>query len=433
MAKPEACRWILHVDMDAFFASVEALDDPSLRGKPVIVGGEGRRAVVASCSYEARSLGVRSAMPSLEARRLCPAAVFVSPRHGRYSEVSVELHRVLNKFTPAVEGISLDEAFLDVTGALGLYGGPETIAGLIRDAVRDELALSCSVGGSRVKFISKMASKAAKPHVASDPLTGSPAAAAGRATGTFIVAEGTEIEFLHPHRVEALWGVGPATTSRLHRLGIWTVGDLAAVPALTLERILGRAQGTMLANLSRGVDTRPVVSERPTKSVSQEETFAVDRYDREGLRLEVMKLADTVASRARRGGACARTVTLKVRYGDMGTRSRSRSLDVGTDSRVEISKIALDMLENFDLEGGVRLLGVGLTNLSGSSKSAPWQPALDFPDASTPARGETGRSGAVEAAAAAVDEVRSRFGATSVMPAALLASPHRPMGPRDSP
>ena len=419
--------------MDAFFASVEALDDPSLRGKAVIVGGDGRRGVVASCSYEARSLGVRSAMPSLEARRLCPDAVFVAPRHGRYSEVSIELHRVLNTFTPAVEGISLDEAFLDVTGALGLYGGPERIAGLIRDAVRNELALSCSVGGSRVKFIAKMASKAAKPQVTRDPPAVLPAEGAGCATGTFIVAEGTEIEFLHPHRVEALWGVGPATASRLHRLGIRTIGDLAVLPALTLEGILGRAQGATLANLSQGIDNRPVVSERPTKSVSQEETFALDRYDREGLRLEVMKLADTVASRARGAGASARTVTLKVRYGDMVTRSRSRSLDVGTDSRIEISKIALDMLEGLDLDGGVRLLGVGLTNLSGSSSVAPWQPALDFSGGGTPIGGQAGRSGAAEAAAAAVDEVRSRFGATSVMPAALLASPHRPMGPRDSP
>ena len=431
--EPEARRWILHVDMDAFFASVEALDDPSLRGKAVIVGGEGRRGVVASCSYEARGLGVRSAMPSLEARRLCPEALFVAPRHGRYSEVSVELHRVLNTFTPAVEGISLDEAFLDVTGALGLYGGPATIAGLIRDAVRDELGLSCSVGGSRVKFIAKMASKAAKPQITREPPTVLATEGAGRATGTFIVADGTEIEFLHPHRVEALWGVGPATASRLHRLGIRTIGDLAAVPAMTLERILGRAQGATLANLSRGIDDRPVVSERPAKSVSQEETFAVDRYDREGLRLEVMKLADTVASRARRAGASARTVTLKVRYGDMGTRSRSRSLDVGTDSRIEISKIALDMLEGFDLDGGIRLLGVALTNLSGSSSATPWQPALDLSGGGKLVGGEIRRSGAAEAAAAAVDEVRSRFGAKSVMPAALLASPHRQMGVRDCP
>lgn len=418
-------RWILHVDMDAFFASVEALDDPALAGKPLIVGGDGRRGVVASCSYEARACGVRSAMPSLEARRLCPSAVFVAPRHRRYGEVSAQLHEVLESFTPIVEGISLDEAFLDITGAIGLYGAPATIAGMIRDAVMAKTGLACSVGGSRIKFLAKMASKAAKPQVTISSLPLSPAVEPGGLPGVFIVAEGSELEFLHRHRVEALWGVGPATASRLHRMGIGTVGDLAAVPPSALEGALGRSHGALLAQLARGVDTREVVVDRPIKSLSQEETFPADRYDRESLRLELAKLADLVAGRARMAGVQGRTVTLKVRYGDMSTRSRSRSLPAWTDSRVEIAGAAADMLQALDFEHGVRLLGVALSNLVSSSQVTVSQLTLDLSGDREGARGEAERKAAAQVAAIAVDEVRRRFGAKSVTPAALLVSPRR--------
>jgi DNA polymerase-4 len=340
----------------------------------------------------------------------------------------MQLHEVLDTFTPVVEGISLDEAFLDITGAIGLYGAPETIAARIKDAVLDKTGLACSVGGSRIKFLAKMASKAAKPKLTSSPPTRLGAGASPATPGILIVAEGSELDFLHPHPVEALWGVGPATASKLHRMGISTVGDLAAVPPQSIQGALGSSLGALLAQLSRGVDVREVVAERPIKSLSQEQTFPLDRYDAESLGVEVANLADLVAGRARRAGMRGRTVTLKVRYADMTTRSRSHSLPAGTDSRFDIADTALGLLGGLDLDRGVRLLGVGLSNLVQASQVTLSQLTLDLSGGPEPLRGEAERKAAAQIVATAVEEVRRRFGPKSVTPAALVGSPHRKVG-----
>jgi DNA polymerase-4 len=402
------------VDMDAFFASVEALDDPSLAGRPLVVGGTGRRGVVASCSYEARRFGVRSAMPSAVARRLCPDAVFVPGRHERYAEVSRRMHDIFRRWTPLVEGVSLDEAFLDVTGALRLFGTPAEIARAVRDSVASELGLSCSVGAATVKFVAKLASEAAKPRWGPDGFDPGP--------GVVVVEPDRTLEFLHPHPISALWGVGPATGERLARLGIRTIGDLARVPRATLESAVGRAHGGHLADLAQGVDPRGVEPDRKVKSVGHEETYPEDRRDSEGLHIEVVRMADSVASRLRSAGLAGRTVTLKVRYGDFTTRTRSVTaagdpLDTGSG----IAAAASDLLAGVDLSPGVRLLGVSVSNLCPSAGSEPRQLALDFPAPGAAAAGHKPAAvGRRRAADAALDEVRRRFGERAAGPAALL-------------
>lgn len=423
----EARRWILHVDMDAFYASVESLDDPSLAGKPLIVGGAGPRGVVASCSYEARAFGVRSAMPSSQARRLCPQAIFLAGRYDRYGEVSRQMHAIFQRFTPLVEGISLDEAFLDVTGAIRLFGSAEEIGIEIRHLVRDELGLCCSVGAATVKFLAKLASEAAKPRIG--------ASTGGQGAGVFVVEPGAELHFLHPQPIEALWGVGPATAKRLRDLGMTTIGDLARVDSAVLEAAVGRAAGSHLARLARGLDDRAVEPHREVKSISHEETYAVDRRDHDGLQVEVLRMADAVATRMRRAGLVGRTVTLKVRYGDFSTRTRSITHSGPVDDGGLIARLGRSLLVDLDLAGGVRLLGVGVSNLQPAGAGSGEQLALDF-SASTgakprparpadhPERG-TGPPVRVRPAAsttAAVDAIRQRFGATAVGPAALLGA-----------
>ncbi|MDQ6946998.1 MAG: DNA polymerase IV, partial [Actinomycetota bacterium] len=293
---------ILHVDMDAFFAAVEVRFDPALAGKPVVVGGAGRRGVVAAASYEARAYGVRSAMPSAQARRLCPHAVFVAGQYDRYSETSQRLHEIFQAYTPKVEGIALDEAFLDVSGASGLFGDGLAIGHLIRQQVNAELGLSASVGVAATKFLAKLASEAAKPRAS---LTGVILGA-----GVVVVEPGEELAFLHPMPVEALWGVGPVTSSRLRGLGVTTVGQLAAVPVGTLERSLGSASGRHLHELAWARDPRRVEPYRAVQSIGHEETYPWDRDDRDDLRREVVRMADAVASRLRATGVTGRTVTL---------------------------------------------------------------------------------------------------------------------------
>ncbi len=292
---------ILHIDMDAFFASVEVLDDPSLAGKPVIVGGAGARGVVASCTYEARQYGVHSAMPSMRARQLCPEAIFLSGRHSRYAEVSAALQRILHDVTPMVEPIGLDEAFMDVAGALRLLGPPDVIAHGLRDRVRDELHLRCAVGIGRSKMIAKLASRAAKPRATRQGLEPGP--------GVYLVGPEDERAFLHGHDVEALWGVGPATAKRLHDLGVRTVGELAALPHDTLVRRLGKASGAHLAALARGDDPEPVRPNRPTKSIGHEETFSQDLVDPSELERHALRMAESVATMLRGEGSSCRTVT----------------------------------------------------------------------------------------------------------------------------
>jgi DNA polymerase-4 len=404
---------ILHVDMDAFFASVEVLDDPSLQGLPVIVGGTGARGVVASCSYEARATGVRSAMPMVEARRRCPHAVVLPGRHGRYGEVSRMLNAVFEVFTPLIEPISLDEAFLDVSGSHKLFGTSEEIAQDIRKRVRADLQLSCSVGVARCKLLAKLASRAAKPVASPKGPQAGP--------GVFIVLPDHELEFLHPKRVSDLWGVGPRTAERLARYGIASIGDLAKIEPAHLARLVGRAAGSQLHDLAWARDDRPVVPGRPVKSVSHEETFSIDVHDPERLRLEVVRMADSVSSRLRANQLHGRTVTLKLRYGDFTTITRSHSLPRPIASSAELVKIATALLAATDLRPGVRLLGVGVSSLEEQATENAEQLALWDPDEAT-----TGRAHVASAARAdldaAVDAIRERYGVASVGPAALVGA-----------
>jgi DNA polymerase-4 len=385
--------------MDAFYAAVEVLADPAVAGKPLIVGGDGARGVVASCSYEARSYGVRSAMPSMRARRLCPHAVFVPGRYELYSNYSKRLHGVLTSFTPLVEGIALDEAFLDVTGAQRLWGSGPQIAAAIRAKVVEDTGLWCSVGVAPSKFLAKLASEAAKPKA------GPPGSGPAPGLGVKVVAAGEELAFLHPHPVEALWGVGPATRRRLDRFGIRTVGDLAAMPLATLIGALGEAHGRHLHELSWARDDRAVEPDRAAKSIGHEETYAKDHYSRDSLRKEALRLADGVANRLREADVAGRTVTLKVRFASFETITRSRTVPRPLDSGAAVARVAMELLDGIDPSPGVRLLGVSVSNLGPRPGE---QLSLDEAGAGEPA------------VARAVDEVRRRFGDAAVGPATLL-------------
>lgn len=396
---------ILHVDMDAFFVSVELLRHPELRGRPVVVGGAGPRGVVAAASYEARAHGVHSAMPGARARRLCPHAVFLPGDHAHYAEVSRRVMAIFRSFTPLVEPLSLDEAFLDVDGARRLLGEPVAIARALRQRVLDEEGLTCSVGAARVKFLAKLATEAAKP-------AASPTGPIERA-GVFEVAPGRELEFLHPLPVQALWGVGPATLARLQRLGVTTVGDLAALPLDALVGALGRASGQHLHELAHARDPRGVVPDQQPKSISHEETFAHDRFDRASLGVEVVRLADAVGSRLRAAGTHGRTVTVKVRFGDFSTITRSATLPTATDSGHRIAQVSQDLLDAVDVGAGVRLLGIGVSQLGD-----PGAEQLSFDDLDAGGAPQADDEGWV-AAESALDAVRARFGAEAIGPASL--------------
>ncbi|HUC37110.1 MAG TPA: DNA polymerase IV [Acidimicrobiales bacterium] len=424
----DACT-VLHVDMDAFFASVEVLDDPSLAGKPLVVGGTGARGVVASCTYEARAYGIRSAMSAYEARRRCPHAVFLPGRYERYSQTSDRLHSVFERFTPLVEPISLDEAFLDVAGARRSVGSPPAIAQLVRSAVRAELGLECSVGVARTKLLAKLASRAAKPVPS---LSGTMPGA-----GVVVVPPDGELSFLHPLPIRALWGVGPATARRLSSIGVETVGDLAAVPGSVLRRLLGSANGGHLAALSRGEDARPVVPAREAKSVGHEETFATDLLERQVLHRHVVRMSDAVADRLRESSLRGRTVTLKVRYPDRTTISRSQTLASGTCSARAIAAMAQALLDAVDVGPGLRLLGVsvsGLVRVGEQGRQLSFDSAQDLGEGDGADRSslETSRASsdplgpartppdaAWEEVEAALAQIRGRYGRTAVASAAL--------------
>jgi DNA polymerase-4 len=391
---------ILHVDMDAFFVSVELLDRPELRGLPVIVGGSGARGVVAAASYEARAHGVFSAMPSVRARRLCPTAVFLDGRHARYAEVSAQVMARFRACTPLVEPISLDEAFLDVSGARRRRGPAPVIAAELRLQIRDELGLTCSVGVAPSKFVAKLASEAAKPVVA--PTSPRPG------LGVKVVRADQVLGFLHPLPVQALWGVGPATLARLQRLGIATVGDLARLPVEALVSTLGNASGRHLHDLANGIDERAVEPDRRPKSISHEETFAVDRHDRPGLERELVRFADAVAARLREQGLAGRTVNLKVRFGDFRTITRSSTLSAAADSAQDLVPVARGLLGGVEVHAGVRLLGLGVSGLIE-------RPAhqLTFDDVDRGSWRDVDRT---------VDRIRSRFGAAAIGPAAITGA-----------
>ena len=386
---------VLHVDMDAFFAAAEVLRRPELAGRPVVVGGTGNRGVVAAASYEARRFGVHSAMPTGRARSLCPGGVFLPADHDYYRELSRRIMQLFESFTPLVEALSLDEAFLDVTGARRLFGAPVEIARRIRTELERAEGLICSVGVAPNKLLAKLASEQAKPQA------GPGGVQPGR--GVVSVEPQHAVEFLHRLPVGSLPGVGPATLRGLRELGTRTIGDLAAMPPETLVASFGRAHGRRLAELAGAHDPRPVVASRPPKSLSTEVTFPRDISDRTELENELARQADAVASRLREAGCTARTVVLKLRLGDFRTVTRSRTLPRGTAHARHIARAARSLLESLEVETGIRLLGLGAAGLSTDGGE---QLTLD-------------EAAGVPAAALdeALDDLRARFGSQVIAPA----------------
>jgi len=348
---------ILHIDMDAFYASVEQRDHPELRGKPVIVGGPSRRGVVCAASYEARPFGVRSAMPMGEAVRRCPQAIVVPVRMGRYQEVSGAIFDVFRRFTPLVEGLSLDEAFLDVEGSRSLFGEPVDIARAIKAAIREELGLVASAGVAPCKFVAKIASDLEKP----DGLT-------------VVDPEGV-LAFLAPLPIERMWGVGPKTAPRLREHGLLTLGDLAAAPAHLLERLLG-TWGTHVRELARGNDPRSVDPERAALSIGAETTHEHDLHERDDIARALLGHASQVAQRLHHAGLSARGIVVKLKYSDFSLRSRRVLLPEPVVDTGSIHRAAEGLLRSFPRSSlGVRLTGISVTHL----EEGPPPPTL-FPD-----------------------------------------------------
>jgi DNA polymerase-4 len=380
---------ILHVDMDAFFASVAVRARPELRGKPVVVGGVGPRGVVSSASYEARRFGVRSAMPTARARSLCPGAIFLPVEGPAIAEASRAVMAIFRDMTPLVEPLSSDEAFLDVAGAQRLLGRPAEIARRIRERMLAEQQLTCSVGVAPTKFVAKLGSTRAKPD------------------GMVVVPAGMVLEFLHPLPVDALWGVGERAAETLRRLGLTTVGELANAPYGMLRRAVGEASAAHLHELSWGRDPRRVTPEHVEKSIGAEMTFDVDVADPVVIRRSMLALADKVGARLRAAGQVGRTVSIKVRLADFRTVNRSRTVPTSTDVAREIFEISWALFEALGASDHIRLVGVrveGLTDAATTSR----QLSLGEPE-----------RGWREAEAAA-DAVAARFGTARVGPASLL-------------
>ncbi len=349
-------REILHVDMDAFFASVEQRDDPRLRGKPVLVGGASRRGVVAAASYEARVFGCKSAMPMHEALRRCPQAIVVSPTRGRYEEVSSQVFEIFNRYTPLVEGLSLDEAFLDVTGSRSLFGDGETIARAIRKDVFDVTGLTCSAGVASSKFAAKIASDVNKP----DGLT---------VVGPDVAA------FLAPLPLERMWGIGPKTAPTLRRLGYSTLGDLARADPAALERVLG-GWGAEVRELARGIDVREVEPDRDAKSIGAECTHEEDLTTKEAIGRSLLAHAARVAERLTEGGLTAGAIVVKLKYADFTLLTRRKTLREPASDTTTLHDTSLELLERFPLDGArVRLTGVSAQDIGPGAV----QPTL-FPD-----------------------------------------------------
>ncbi len=385
-------RWVLHVDMDCFFAAVEVLRHPELVGRPVLVGGDGRRGVVAAASYEARATGVRSAMAMTEALRRCPVAVVLPGDHDHYRSVSARFMSILDELSPLVEPLSLDEAFVELTGSERRLGDPVVTAARLRQRVHSDLGLWVSVGLGPSKLVAKLASEAAKP--TPDPRGPVPG------PGVVVVRPPDVEGFLGPLPVRALPGVGPVAADKLGRLGLGTVGEVAAAGEATLRRVLGGPAARQLVALARGNDPRPVVADAPTKSISSERTFATDRADAGELEGDLAVMADSVATRLRSAGLTATTVQIKVRHGDFRTLTRARRLETPTDATATIREVAWKLLCGLDLSPGVRLLGVGT---SGLAAAAPAQLRLDkLSDDEERILDRT------------VDSVRRRFGSTSI-------------------
>ena len=396
---------ILHIDLDAFFASVEQHLDPGLRGTPVVVAGLGPRGVVCAASYEARRFGVHSAMPTARARTLCPDGNFVSPRHDVYSEFSAQVMTILRDATPLVEQLSVDEAFLDVAGVRRLLGTPTEVAQQLRARIRDEAGLVASVGIATTKFLAKVASDLAKPD------------------GLLVVEPGSELDVLHPLPVRRLWGVGPKTAAKLERFGVQTVGDVARLPLDVLVGSVGAAAGRHLHDLSHNLDPRDIVTEREAKSIGNEETFARDLTSRSDIERELVRLADSVGSRLRASGLLARTITLKARYPDFATVTRAHTSAAPTDTSSTILATARELLDQIDVGRGLRLVGVHASNLV--AEPEPVQGALSF-DAVDECPPVDTRRTRVEHT---MDEVRRRFGRDALRAATLVDRRDDPGGP----
>jgi DNA polymerase IV len=376
-------RSILHVDMDAFYASVEQLDYPEYQSKPVIVGADPKggtgRGVVAACSYEARKFGVRSALPISRAWKLCPDGVYVRPRMKRYVEVSRQVMEVFRNFTDLVEPLSIDEAFLDITGSTALLGSPEQIARAIKRQIREKIGLTASVGLAPNKFVAKIASDIRKPD------------------GFVVVEENQIAAFLHDLPISRLWGVGPKTEARLHELGFRTIRDVAKADRESLVRRLG-SLGEHLYQLSHGNDDRPVVSNWEPKSISSETTFEEDTADRELLLATILELSDHVAERLRKDGYRARKVTLKLRYSSFTTHTKQHSLDKLIQTGEDIAAIARGIFGQFPLKQKIRLIGVAAGDLHRDGKDPQQLPLF----------AEAGPR--KEKLSHTVDEIKQKFG-----------------------
>ena len=394
---------ILHVDMDSFYVSVELLDRPELRGRTTAVAHDTSRSVVSSASYEARRFGVRSAMPVARAKQLCPGLILIDPDFTKYRSASREVMAVFHEFTPLVEPLSIDEAFLDVAGSIRLFGSPAEIARQIRHRVRERTALPASIGLASTKHVAKLASQRAKPD------------------GVLEIPPERTLEFLHALPVEAIWGVGGATARALHGRAIRTVADLAREPLDSLRRIVGGANAERLHQLANGRDARAVEPVRIEKSIGHEETFAVDRGDRAGIEAELLRLATRTGERLRARGLEARTVAIKVRYGDFETLSRSRTLPEATNATRRIYLTARELFDALDggsgpsLTRAVRLIGVRTEQLApaGSDPAGLWSD-----DDGWRALDQT------------VDEVTGRFGREGLTSARLLAKREDVVDPR---
>ncbi|MER2135360.1 MAG: DNA polymerase IV [Arthrobacter sp.] len=389
---------IMHVDMDAFYVAVELLRRPELAGKPVIVGGLGGRSVVLSASYEARRFGVRSAMPMASARRLCPQAQILEPHQDVYRQVSSRIMAIFESITPLVEPLSVDEAFLDIAGSMRRLGPPRRIGELVRSRVSQELGITASVGIASTKFVAKIASTKSKPN------------------GLLLVPRDETISFLHALDVSALWGVGAKTREALARVGINTVSDVAHTPPAVLQKLLG-ATGRHVYDLSWGRDARAVTPVRVEKSIGAEETFARDVDEDEVLETELLRLAHRTAARMRAAGLQARSVSLKLRYADFSTLTRSRTLTEPVDSAQLLYEVVRGLLAGLGRRPmSVRLIGLRAENLE-PADGAGQQLTLD------------GRDDNWRSAEDALDRINRRFGESGIMPARLLGrEKNRPQG-----
>ena len=384
----EQLATILHVDMDAFYASVAEKDNPKLKGKAVVVGA-GRRGVVSAANYEARKFGIRAAMPVYKAKALAPHAIFISPDMARYEEVSRSVMSIFHDITPLVEPISLDEAFLDVTGARRLLGDGQTIAKLIRARVEQKEGITCSVGIAHNKFIAKIASNQCKPN------------------GLLEIDPERVLEFLHPLAAKEIWGVGPKTNEQLAKMGLQTVGDIANTPRSTLIRVLGQASGSSLYELAWGRDYRDVEIEHIEKSISSSETFDQDLDSREEILKEFLRLTERSVERMREKGFAAGTISIKVRFTDFKTISRSKTVDLPITGTQEIFEVVKNLYLALNLEDVlIRLIGVSLDSL------------VEDEEINQMVLGQ--RTSGWQQADKAVDRIKNKFGSASLRPARLV-------------